>query len=145
MAHALSDAKRVESYITAEVSSAEAFEQAYYEPCGWRGEFVRINLKAVKEGKISAAELAAAFRASAFEVTAEDIERWKTEWQSIARAVRVCSPNLADFEQDSTSIAAMLEGGDYALHHSRKYNKAYNPHYRIVSKAEYNKLKDRLK
>ena len=58
VAHALADRERVVVYIVRQAQSATRFEEQYYEPCGWRGDFIRINIKAVAEGKISAEELA---------------------------------------------------------------------------------------
>lgn len=66
-------------YIKRETEGATCFETDYAEPCGWRGNFVRINLKAVAEGKISAETLADAFMASAIEITDDDLEAWKRE------------------------------------------------------------------
>ena len=73
------------------------------------------------------------------------MERWKCEWHNIERAVRELYPNLEGFEQDSVAIEQMFAQGRYVVHHSRIYNQMYEPHYRIVSKEEYNKLKDKLK
>ena len=113
--------------------------------CGWRGNFVSINLKAVKEGKITATELADAFMASVVEVRNEDIICWQAEWADIERAVKEEYPTLEGFKEDSAAIANMISDGKYVVHHSKIYNQTYNPHYRIVSRKEYNKLKDRLK
>lgn len=124
---------------------ATDFEEQYTEVCGWRGNYVRINLKAVKEGKISAAELALAFISSGKNVNSEDLHSWKAEWQSIESIVRELYPTLNNFEQDSEAIDSMLESGGYVVHHSKIYNQTYNPHYRIVSREEYNRLKDKLK
>ncbi len=106
---------------------------------------MRINLKAVKEGKISATELAEAFTASVVAITEEDLTAWKTEWQSIERTVRELYPTLNALEEDAATIASLLESGQYAMHHSKIYNQKYHPHYRIVSREEYNKLKSKLK
>lgn len=145
MAHALSDRERVVEYIKRETESAATFETDYAEPCGWRGNFVRINLKAVAEGKISAQTLADAFMASAIEVTEADLEAWKCEWQDIERAVMTLYPTLEGLEEDSKAIAQLLSVGKYVMHHSCHYNAAYAPHYRIVSHKEYEKLKIILK
>ena len=64
VAHALGSAEQVENYIAYESAKAESFESDYFESCGWRGDFVRVNLKAVREGKISVSDLAQAFIAS---------------------------------------------------------------------------------
>lgn len=132
-------------YIVREAQTATRFEEQYYESCGWRGDFIRINLKAVAEGKITAEELADAFIASAVAVSEEDLAAWRAEWADIERVVAEHYPTLEGFEEDSSAIAALIADGKYVMHHSRKYNEVYSPHYRIVSKEQYEKLKDRLK
>ena len=127
------------NYIIRECEGATSFEEAYAEPCGWRGDFIRINIKAVAEGKISAEELADAFIASAATVNATDLESWQREWTDIERAVAELYPTLEGFHADSEAIAALIAEGKYVMHHSRKYNKHYTPHYRIVSKEQYEK------
>lgn len=74
-----------------------------------------------------------------------DLQSWSSEWQQIERAVRELYPNLEGFERDSATIATLLSEGKYVMHHSKVYNSTYAPHYRIVSREEYDKLKDRLK
>ena len=145
VSHALAERNRVEEYIIRETASAERFEEEYTELCGIRGDYVRINLKAVRDGKVTATELAEAFMASYKTVTADEIAQWRVQWAEIEHSVRQLYPALDNFESDSQAIAQMLERGEYAVHHSKAYNEAYAPHYRIVSKEEYNKLKYKLK
>lgn len=83
--------------------------------------------------------------ASVVEVRDEDIASWQAEWADIERTVKEEYPTLEGFKADSAAIATMISDGKYMMHHSKIYNQTYNPHYRIVSRKEYNKLKDRLK
>ncbi len=145
VAHALADCHIVEQHILKECQNAERFEECYVEPCGWRNDYFRINLKAVKEGKISAQELAQAFVASYKPVASEDIRRWQTEWQGIEKIAEEFSTSINNFETDADTIATLLQLERYAVHHSQQYNQAYTPHYRIVNREQYNQLKDRLK
>ena len=132
-------------YIIRESQNATSFESEYAEQCGWRSNFVRINLKAVAEGKITAEQLADTFIASAVAVSDTDIDTWRAEWLEIEGIVRRLYPTLEGFEADSISIAQLMAEGKYVMHHSQQYNKHYAPHYRIVSREQYEKLKDRLK
>lgn len=36
------------------------------------------------------------------------------------------------YQQDSAKIAELIATGKYVVHHSRRYNDHYKPHYRIV-------------
>ncbi len=73
------------------------------------------------------------------------METWKDEWEVIERAVLTLYPTLEGYNEDSEAIATLLSEGKYATHHSPQYNAAYSPHYRIVSRKEYEKLKTILK
>ncbi len=132
-------------FIIRESQNATSFESEYAEQCGWRGNFVRINLKAVAEGRITAEELADAFIASVVEVTKADLTAWRSEWAEIEHIVAELYPTLDGYKEDSDAISALLLEGKYVMHHSQQYNKHYAPHYRIVSREQYEKLKDRLK
>ena len=132
-------------YIVREAQTATRFEEHYCEPCGWRGDFIRINLKAVAEGKITAEELADAFIASAVAVSEDDLAAWRAEWADIERVVAEHYPTIEGFKEDSAAIADLIADGKYVMHHSRKYNEVYSPHYRIVSREQYEKLKHKLK
>ena len=132
-------------YIIRESQHATSCESEYAEPCGWRSNFVRINLKAVAEGRITAEELADAFIASVVEVTEADLTAWRSEWAEIEHIVAELYPTLDGYKEDSDAISALLLEGKYVMHHSQQYNKHYAPHYRIVSRNEYNKLKHKLK
>lgn len=135
VAHMLAARERVREYIVTEAGLAEGDTERYIEPCGWRGDYVRVDLRAIRDGIISADELTDAFMASAelgIEITTESIEAWQREWNEI---VRVCHPILSrldGFKRDSSAIARLIANGDYVMHHSEAYNAHYEPHYRIV-------------
>lgn len=97
------------------------------------------------EGKISAQELADAFIASAVAVSETDIDIWRAEWLEIERIVRKLYPTLEGMDSDSATIAQLISEGKYVMHHSAEYNQHYSPHYRIVSREQYEKLKHKLK
>jgi hypothetical protein len=89
--------------------------------------------------------LADAFMASAVEITEAHLTAWRAEWAAIESVVAELYPTLEGLKEDSEAIAALLAEGKYVMHHSRKYNRLYAPHYRIVSRKEYEKLKTILK
>ena len=135
VAHMLAGREKVKGYIEYETSSTTEFDSTLYEPCGWRGNFIRVNLLAVKKGYISCDVLTDAFirsrEASCDSVTGE----WLDEWQQILTATRRIAPEMENFERDSALIAEKLAEGKYMMHHSRQYNEHYHPHYRIIHKS----------
>ena len=106
-------------------------EESYYDPCGWRHNYYQVSLLVIKEGMMTVGEFADAFMAgggAAPEVTAE----WIQEWEVIMGAVKKVAPDLEGLEEDAARIDALLKGGDYVVHHSKKYEETYFPHYRII-------------
>lgn len=134
VAHLLADRERVKGYIEYELSTADSLVAEYYEPCGWRGNFVRVNLSVIRDGHLTADELTDAFMASAAYSSNEVTEAWLAEWQTMLRLIKEegldCA--LPDFRADSAQLARLLADGKYVMHHSEPYGKAYHPHYRII-------------
>lgn len=137
VAHLLADRERVKAYIEQEVAMAEAFDEAYYEPRGWQGRFVRVNLAVVRDGLLTADELTDAFMASAEFSSNEVTEAWIGEWNEILQAIRATEldERLADFKADSTRLAELLGAGHYVMHHSASFRESYHPHYRIIHRS----------
>ena len=133
-AHMLTDHDAVKRYIIRELEGADVLEGAYYEPCGWQGNFYRINLKAIKDQKITADELTDAFMASANGIDTMLTQTFITEWLQFQQIVRKTIPSLQNFTEDSTLLAKLLEEGNYVVHHSHAFNEHYHPHYRIIRK-----------
>ena len=132
--HIISDRQSALDYILSELASADTLMGPATEPCGWQGNFVRVNLSVIADGQTSAEALTDALMASAKEVAPEDIERWKIEWAEIESIIEKSYPDIPDLAADKTKIAQLLSSGQYAYHHSAAYNAAYHPHYRIIAK-----------
>lgn len=133
-AHMLTDREAVKRYIIRELEGADVLEGAYYEPCSWKGRFYRVNLKAIKDQKITADELTDAFMASANGIDTTLTQTFITEWLQFQQIVRKTIPSLQNFTEDSTLLAKLLEEGNYVVHHSHAFNEHYHPHYRIIRK-----------
>lgn len=133
-AHALSDREGVKRYIISEMEKVSSERASEVEPCGWRGEYYRVDLSLVKNGRVELDAFVDAFMASAMVVDTSKIEDWKREWVVIQRVVRDVAPRLEGFERDSAMIEKLLGKGQYVVHHSDAFNSNYQPHYRILSK-----------
>lgn len=143
VAHMLADSITVLRYIEQETEKAQQSDTLYYEPCGLKDygstEYFRINLSAVRNGKLSAAELTSAFIESAAYSRTQVTEEWIEEWNRIQKIVREKYPNLNGFTKDSTIIAEKLKQGEYVIHHSKEYSNRYRPHYRIIHHSVFKK------
>lgn len=133
-AHLLTNREAVKNYVLKELEHAQTLEGEYYTPCGWQGNFYQVNLSVVQEGKIAIDELVDAFMESANAIDTTLTQAWIDEWKLLQQIVRSVSPDLPGFEEDSTLLAHLLKQGKYVVHHSRKFNQHYHPHYRIIRK-----------
>lgn len=146
VAHLLSDRATVKAYIERESRECSEERANYFEPCGWRGDHIRVDLHAIRDGKITSDELTDAFMRSAEMCTTADstaLAEWQKEWQMIITQNYDRLHKLENFEQDSTTLAEMISNGRYVVHHSRTYNTTYHPHYRIVARREAERLINR--
>lgn len=132
-AHLLTDRKAVRNYIEYELSKADTLGGEYYEPCGWKGRHLRVNLSVIADSLLPIEDFIDAFMASAQGEPALSQE-WFDEWDMIQHTVKRLYPNLEHFATDSANIAQQLSEGKYVMHHSRAFNQYYHPHYRIIRK-----------
>lgn len=133
--HIIRDRQSALEYILSEIAEADTLAGPRTEPCGWQGNYIRVNLSVITDGLISAEELTNALMASAKEVNPEDIEHWKDEWAEIVAIIEKDHPDIPDLAEDKSKIEELLSSGQYAYHHSAAYEAAYHPHYRIIASS----------
>lgn len=131
-AHILTNREAVARYIRHEMETAEKFEEEDYTPCGWQGNFLQVNLKVIADGRVPMDVFVDAFMASANGIDTTLTQAFVEDWKLIQKSVRSSIPDLQGFSEDSTLLAELLKQGKYVVHHSRKFNKHYHPHYRII-------------
>lgn len=145
--HIIPDKASAEAYLQRELRQCKELKDPQpVEYLGTEGRFVRVSLFCLKSGEIEYEDYLDAFIAGAREITDEEYMQWKEEWKEIADAAAAF--NIKDYAQDRAEIDRLLEEneGKLVLHHSKEYNEAYEPHYRIIKSELYEKLisKDRL-
>ena len=138
-AHLLTNREAVENYINREMETAESLEGEDYVPCGWQGNFYQVNLKVIADGRIPMDDFVDAFIASANGIDTTLTQAWLEEWEQLQQATRKIVPHLQGFKEDSTLLANFLKQGKYVVHHSRKFNQYYHPHYRIIRRDLFEK------
>lgn len=134
--HLVSDTASVREYLDYELSttSLNDLSPVLYEPCGIKGNYVRVSLRAVKEGLIPEEKLLDAFIRSANGVKRPSVDSWKNKWRKITDTVESMDVKLPHYDEDKQYIDSVLSVGKYAISHSQDFRDAYNPHYRIVSR-----------
>lgn len=135
--HLITDTAMVRQYLFSELEKNDVSYPIYYEPTGCEGRFVRVFLSAVADSLISAEELLDAFMRSANEFQEPQTE-WVTEWAEIVRTIRENEIYVEGFEEDEPALTEAAKNNK-AMHHSRAYNAAYFPHYRIVRRDIFEK------
>ena len=130
--HIISDTASARSYLMRELSEMGETSTVYYEPTGSEGRFVRVYLSAVSDSLITADQLLEAFVRSANMVKALETD-WEAEWKAVVGTITKYGIQVQGFED--ASLLEKASRDRQAVHHSRAYNAAYHPHYRIVERS----------
>ena len=127
--HMITDTAAVRKYLDHELTvMGDERGALYYEPIGLEGNYVRVYLKAVKDNLITAQELLQAFLDSAA-ARQEPAMEWSTKWGIIIEVLDEIKPEFGSSERE---LLLKASKENQAVHHSKVYNEAYHPHYRIV-------------
>lgn len=134
--HLVTDRQQVKAYLDEELNSTtlEDLLPWLYEPCGVEGNYVRVSIRTIKEGIISADFLLDAFIRSANLGNRPSVESWRYRWHEILEVIDTMDLNYSNYKVDKLFIDSILSVGKYAISHSPEYREAYHPHYRIVER-----------
>ena len=135
--HLVNDTASARAYLEQELTMTDINDLMpwYYEPCGVEGRYVRVSLRTVMEGLVSAEQLLETFIASANNTTHPSVEEWVERWLEMMQTIDQMALDLPYFDQDKQFINEVLAQGRYAISHSPEYREAYAPHYRIVERS----------
>ena len=134
--HLVTDRQQVKAYLDEELNTTtlEDLLPWLYEPWGAEGNYVRVSIRTVKEGIISADLLLDAFIRSANTGNRPSVESWRDRWHEILEVIDTMNLNFPNYTADKLLIDSILSVGKYAISHSPEYREAYHPHYRIVER-----------
>ena len=142
--HIISDTASARRYLMKELSEMGKTASPYFEPTGSQGDYVRVHLSAVADSLITAEQLLDAFVRSA-NSRHEPAVSWLEKWEAIISIIQANKIELEGFETDLPLLTEAARNHQ-AVHHSRRYNEAYHPHYRIVERSIFeSELKPTLK
>ena len=142
--HIISDTASARRYLMRELSEMGKTQSPYFEPTGSQGDYVRVYLSAVADSRITAEQLLDAFVRSA-NSRQKPVVSWMEKWQAIISIIQANKIELKGFETDLPLLTEAARNNQ-AVHHSRRYNDAYHPHYRIVERSIFEiELKPSLK
>ena len=142
--HIISDTASARRYLVRELSEMGKIHSPYFETTGSQGDYVRVYLSAVSDSLITAEQLLDAFVRSA-NSRQEPAVSWLEKWEAIVSIIQANKIELEGFEPDLPLLTEAARNNQ-AVHHSRCYNEAYHPHYRIVERSIFEiELKPSLK
>lgn len=132
--HIIADEKAADNYLRYELENAATMEGDDYEPTGYEERFMRVNLSVIADGRVPYNKYLSAFVRSVNGIEPITIEQWREEWAVIDEVIAKMNLNLPDYEADRAEIWALLERGEYVMHHSKLFEQHYDPHYRIIER-----------
>ena len=138
--HMISDTAAVREYLTYEltVAAADTVSNPYYESVGAQGRYVRVYLRCVNDGLLTAEQLLDAFIRST-QPAKHPEQSWADEWRLIEQTARKAG---VPFSEEESRLLRQAAQNNHAVHHSEVYRNAYHPHYRIVERKIFeNELK----
>ena len=132
--HIIADEKAADNYLRYELENAATMEGDDYEPTGYEERFMRVNLSVIADGRVPYDKYLSAFVRSVNGIEPITIEQWREEWKVIDEVISKMNLNLPNYEADRAEIWALLERGEYVMHHSKLFEQHYDPHYRIIER-----------
>lgn len=132
--HLVQDTARSGAYLREELATSPLLTGAYIEPCGWRGDYVRVNLSVLQQGLLTYDQYFDAFVRSVNSIQPPSVKEWAKEWHDILRVINDMKIDLQGYEADRQEIEQLLMEGKYVIHHSLLFEELYRPHYRIMSR-----------
>lgn len=132
--HIIADEKAADNYLRYELENSATMEGDDYEPTGYEERFMRVNLSVIADGRVPYDKYLSAFVRSVNGIEPITIEQWREEWAVIDEVINEMNLNLPNYEADRAEIWALLERGEYVMHHSKLFEQHYDPHYRIIER-----------
>jgi hypothetical protein len=139
--HLIEDVSVAREYFDLELEDMVSRGRREAEPCGTGRNFYRVPMDLVKDGIIPEDAYFESFMESSKDFKAPDIKTWEKKWGDILKEIEAMDLQIPNLERDKKGIASYLKQGEAVVHHSDAYNSNYEPHYRIFSKVQWEKLK----
>ena len=133
--HFIDDRKSAEIWLTKELESIEDEQVPILYNVGLSDNFLRVDLRFIKQQIISMEELFEMFLKSTKKQVKYDKAQWSKLWVIIHHELLNCTDicyksNLDDIARVNNA----LESDDMSIHHSNHFKKLYKPHYRLISR-----------
>ena len=131
--HIISDTTSAQRYLIRELSEMGETTSPFFEPTGSHGDYIRIYLSTLAKGLITTKQLLDVLVKSANSWQEPSVS-WTEKWGVIVSVIQANNMEIEGFEADLPLLNEAAQNNQ-AVHHSRRYNEAYHPHYRIVERG----------
>ncbi len=142
--HLIEDAGRARKYFDFELQEMKSQGRHEAEPCGSGRNFMRVPMDLVKDSLIPAGDFFQAFMESSQYFKLPELASWEIKWKGIMAQISKMDLQIPDLERDRDLILQLIADGNYVMHHSDRYRNAYDPHYRIMSREQWESLSKRF-
>lgn len=112
----------------------ETAGEPYFEPSGCGENFYHVSLRVITDSLVDFDTFFQAFYDGMADLRQPTLDEWAKEWQMIEQTVEGMGLDMPGFAADKARIAKTLAKGEYTMHHSLAFEKAYRPHYRLIRK-----------
>ena len=145
--HLIPDPQSARNYLETELATfREDLDSLRYEkpermywPVGDQGNYIRVDLAVVLDGRVSKEALLDAFVRSANEGRKVTPDEWVEKWKVLAGIIRKDFSGIPSAEKDLRQLDSLIGGGNLIMHHSPAFGQAYHPHYRIIARDIFEK------
>lgn len=140
--HLVTDSAKVIAYIEEELKQDFDNKFPTVQYLGISDKFVRVNLDIIgaEETRISTEMLADCFMRSSQTKGDMPIEEFRSQWRQVVDYIISSDIQLDNFSQDSLYIESILAKGRYVWVHSPQFKAEYKPHYRVVTKENFEQV-----
>lgn len=132
--HLITDTVSAGNYLKSELKYARSFNGKDFDNLGWQGNFVRVNLRLIKDSIIAYDQFFKSFIESVIDLKPTSQDAWIKEWTAIDSIIYTMDLKLPDYQNDRSEIFNLLINGNFVMHHSESFIKSYDPHYRIMDR-----------
>jgi alpha-N-acetylglucosaminidase len=134
--HIIKDSASCAQYIINELEQVNTADPRFpdFEYTGVEGNYVRVNLRVIKDGRVPLDLFVRLLMQSADVKKKMPLYDWRGQWDRLTVILDTLTPRPLNFEADAANLRAMLDRGETMVHHSQRFNQAYAPHYRIISR-----------
>lgn len=139
--HIIKDSATCVQYIIREMEQVDVADTRFpdFEYTGVEGNYVRVNLRVLKDGRVPQDLFVRLLMQSADVKKKMPLFDWQGQWNRLQKTLDTLTPRPKNFDTDAANLRSWLSRGEAMVHHSSRFNELYAPHYRIIRRDLFEK------